>query len=172
MLQAHNHTTCAEVADLHVLLADERLLQQHAHFKAGIGPLVAAPSTPTLAEIAALYIVHANWDAAMAIAQELPSQKEAAKIVSGVVQGLERSNGSLMQVAMPGLHMLYETQRHAEVVRVRPIVSSQSWLNLCLFPNATAATLVSWCHPIPLVIGAYTGCNARQSCTVLMQQFN
>jgi len=104
---------------LHVLLADERLLQLHAHFKSGVGPLVSAPSTHTLAEIAALYIAHANWDAAMAIVTELPGQKKAAKIVSRVVHGLERSNGSLMKVAMPGLHMLYETRRHAEVVKVR-----------------------------------------------------
>ena len=119
MLQAHDHTTCAEVADLHLLLADERLLQLHAHFRSGVGPLVSAPSTHTLAEIAALYIAHANWEAAMAIATELPGQEEAAEIVSGVVQGVERSNGSLMTVALPGLHVLHEAQRHADIVKVR-----------------------------------------------------
>lgn len=99
-----------------MLLADECLLQLHAHFKSGVGPLVAAPSTHTLAEVAALYIVHANWDAAMAIAHELQGQKEAAEIVSGIVHGLKRSNGSLIKVAMPGLHILYEKQRHPDVV--------------------------------------------------------
>jgi len=64
----------------------------------------------TLAEIAAVYIAHANWEAAMTIAQELPGQKTAAEIVSGVVNGLERSNQSLMKVAMPGLHLLHGTQ--------------------------------------------------------------
>ncbi len=121
---------------MHVLLADERLLQLHAHFKSGIGPLVAAPSTHTLAEVAAVYIVHANWDAAVAIAQELPAQEETAKIVSGVVQGVERSNGSLMKVALPWLHMLYETQRHADVVKVKLTAPLQSLLNLCLLANA------------------------------------
>ncbi len=120
------------VAESFVLLADEPLLQLHAHFKSGVGPLVSAPSTHTLAEIAALYIVHANWDAAMAIAQELQGQKEAAEIVSGIVHGLERSNGSLMKVAMPGLHVLYETQRHSDVVKVRLTASLQCLLNLYL----------------------------------------
>ncbi|KAL0047669.1 hypothetical protein WJX82_008911 [Trebouxia sp. C0006] len=108
------------------LQSDERLLQLHAHFKSGIGPLVAAPSTHTLAEVAAVYIVHANWDAAVAIAQELPAQEETAKIVSGVVQGVERSNGSLMKVALPWLHMLYETQRHADVVKVFSAVQAHN----------------------------------------------
>jgi hypothetical protein len=130
-MQAQSNTTCDEFADLYVSLADEHLLQLHAHFKSGIGPLVVAPNTDTLAEIAAMYIVHANWDAAMAIAQELRGQGPAAKIVSGVVQGLDRSNGSLMKVAMPGLHLLYGTQRHADVVKVRLTVSSQCLLNLC-----------------------------------------
>ena len=111
------------IADWYVLVADDHLLQLHAHFKSGVGPLVSAPSMHTLAEVAALYIAHANWDAAMAIATELPGQKEAAEIVSGVVRGLERSDGSLMEVAMPGLHILYGTQRHAEVVKVRLTVS-------------------------------------------------
>ena len=89
----------------------------------------------TLAEIAALYIAHANWDAAMAIAAELSGQQEAAEIVSGVVQGVERSNGSLMTVAMPGLQMLHETRRRADVVKMRLTASSQWLLNPCSIPD-------------------------------------
>ncbi len=120
---------------MHVFFADELLLQLHAHFKSGVGPLVSAPSAHTLAEIAALYIARANWEAAMAIATELPGQKKAAKIVSRVVQGFERSDGSLMKVTLPGLHMLHETQRHADIVKVRLTASLQWFLNLWLIPN-------------------------------------
>ncbi|DBB02107.1 TPA: hypothetical protein ACH3X3_011149 [Trebouxia sp. C0006] len=124
------------------LQSDERLLQLHAHFKSGIGPLVAAPSTHTLAEVAAVYIVHANWDAAVAIAQELPAQEETAKIVSGVVQGVERSNGSLMKVALPWLHMLYETQRHADVVKVFSAVQAHN--PSCITPEHLHVGLLAW----------------------------
>ncbi|KAL0019551.1 hypothetical protein WJX77_012189 [Trebouxia sp. C0004] len=124
------------------LQSDEHFLQLHAHFKTGMGPLVSAPSPDTLAEIAALYIVHANWGAAMAIAQELPGQKEAAEIVSGVVQGLERCNGSLMKVAMPGLQILYGAQHHAEVVKVFSAVQAHD--PTCIAPEHLHMALLAW----------------------------